>query len=77
MELKEEKIKELKEIRRGFAILFLAVLTIEGNILLKYIENKDILLEKIMIFGLFALILLSVAIFILSLPIWRLLKNGK
>ena len=77
MDIKEERLKEFKEVRRGLAILFLAVLTIEGNLLLKYIETKDTLLSKIMIFGLIGLILLAVGIFILSIPIWRIVKNGK
>jgi len=75
MDNREEKLKEFKEIRRGLSILFLAILTIEGNILLKFVETKSKLLEKIMIFGVIGIILLGIGIVGVSFKIWRLLKN--
>ncbi len=71
----EQELKEFKEIRRGLAILFLALLTMEGNALFKYVDKKDKLLENLMILGLLGLILLGIGIIIVSFKIWRLLKN--
>ncbi len=74
MELKEEKLKELKEIRRGFGILLLAILTFSGTILPKYVDTHDFLLKQILFFSSFSIVILITGIIIISIKIWRLIK---
>ena len=74
MELKDEKLKELKEIRRGFGILLLAILTFSGTILPKYVDTHDLLLKQILFFSSFSIVILITGIIIISIKIWRLIK---
>ena len=78
MDIKEERLKELKEIRRGLAILFLAVLTFSGNLLSKYLDNleNEVLKNTLILLSLSLLFILS-GLIIISIPIWRMLKNGR
>ncbi len=78
MNLKEERLKELKEIRRGIGILFLAILTFTGNLFNKYIENfenEEIKNSLIMLF--LSLLFLFLGLILISIPIWRILRNGR
>ncbi len=77
MDIKEEKLKELKEIRRAIGIVFLAVLTFLGNILTKYLDNpSNIMYKKASILLFFILVFLFITLILISIPIWRYLKNG-
>ena len=77
MDIKEEKLKELKEVRRAVGIVFLAVLTFLGNVLAKYLDNpSNIMYKKASILLFFILVFLFITLILISIPIWRYLKNG-
>ncbi|EDP73877.1 hypothetical protein [Hydrogenivirga sp. 128-5-R1-1] len=77
MDIKEEKLKELKEVRRAIGIVFLAVLTFLGNIIYKYLDNPENTLYKQTFFiTLSILVILFFLIIIISIPIWRIIRNG-
>ena len=77
MDKREEKLRELKEIRRAIGIVFLAILTFLGNVLSKYLEQPDkAIYVQVMVFIFILLIFLFILLLVLSLAIWRNLKNG-
>jgi len=66
--IKEFKYEELKEIRRGFGILFVLVLTYLGDLLKKYVKNPNPNFKES--FLLFGTSLFSLTLFIRLLPLW-------
>ncbi len=77
MDIKEERLKELKEIRRAVGIVFLAVLTFFGNIIYKYLDNpENVLYKQTFFIALAILVILFFLIIIISIPIWRIIHNG-
>ncbi len=77
MDVKEEKLKELKEIRRGNGIVFLAVLTFLGTLLDKYLQNSEnFLYKKAFLVNLMVFVILLMVLILIPIPIWRIIKNG-
>ena len=73
----ELRYEELKEIRRGFGILFILVLTYLGDLLKEYVKNpnpseKETIL--ILLVG-FILIIILLGVVIPTLIIWRKGEN--
>jgi len=77
MDIREEKLKELKEIRRAVGIVFLAVLTFLGNIIYKYLDNpENVAYKQTFFIALVILVILFFMIIIISIPIWRIIRDG-
>ncbi len=77
--MKSIKYEELKEIRRGFGILFLLITTFWGDLLKTVINSsnpleKQILASKIVFL---IVVLIGFIIILLSVKIWFLIKQGE
>ncbi len=77
MDIKEERLKEFKEVRRAIGIVFLAVLTFFGNVIDKYLQNPgNLVYKKAIFFVFFVIVILLFTIILVSIPIWRIIRNG-
>ncbi len=77
MDIKEERLKEFKEVRRAIGIVFLAVLTFFGSVIDKYLQNpENLVYKKAIFFIFFVIVILLFTIILISIPIWRIIRNG-
>ncbi|WP_297453646.1 hypothetical protein [Persephonella sp.] len=71
--MKNFKYEELKEIRRGFGVLFILVLTYLGNLLKGYVKNSSPNdKENFLVLGTFLfLTALFIGLFLITITIWK------